>query len=325
MKVILLDSQVINGYDYSLEQKIIEDAGFIFVKESCKNEDEVIEKCLDADAILNITIKMTEKSISKLTNCKAMVRYGIGVDEFDIAAATKMGIKVCNVSTYCIPEVALHATSMLLASMRQLKHFDQAVGKGIWNQQLGRPMRRPSAQTVGLVGFGNIARTVASNLKGIGFQLIGYDPYVPEEVFAECGVTKVTLEELYEKADALSLHLPQTDETFHMFNKDSFAKLKDGVVIVNASRGGLIKEMDLIEALDTGKVGAVGLDVMETEPMKDTDNPLVHMEQVILSPHIAYRSQEANQELFCQVAETAVSILRGETPPNVLNKKALGL
>jgi len=186
-------------------------------------------------------------------------------------------------------------------------------------------MRRPSAQTVGLVGFGNIARTVASNLKGIGFQLIGYDPYVPEEVFAECGVTKVTLEELYEKADALSLHLPQTDETFHMFNKDSFAKLKDGVVIVNASRGGLIKEMDLIEALDTGKVGAVGLDVMETEPMKDTDNPLVHMEQVILSPHIAYRSQEANQELFCQVAETAVSILRGETPPNVLNKKALGL
>lgn len=325
MKVTLLDSQIISGYDYSLEQKIVEEAGYTFVKETCKNEDEVIERCSDADIILNITIRMTEKSIGKLSNCKGMIRYGIGVDEFDMEAATKRGIKVCNVSTYCIPEVALHATALLLAGLRQLKHFDRAVGRGVWNQDLGRPMRRASEQVIGLLGFGNIARTIAKNLKGIGYQIAAYDPYVPAEVFAECGVEKTGLYDLFAKADALSLHLPQTEETYQMLNKDTFAKMKDGVVIVNAARGGLINEKDLIDALNTGKVGAAGLDVMDSEPMKDTDHPLLHMDQVILTPHIAYRSQEANRELFCQVAETAVSILRGETPPNVLNKKALGL
>ncbi|MDR1774073.1 MAG: C-terminal binding protein [Clostridioides sp.] len=325
MKVVLLDSQVISGYDYSIERSILEKAGHEFVLETCKNEDDVIEKCLDADAILNICVRMSEKSISKLENCKVMIRYGIGYDEFDVNAATEKGIKVCNVSTYCIPEVAIHATTLILAVARQLKHYNNCVKAGIWNKSLGKKMRRPMNQTVGLVGFGNISRTVAKNLKGIGYNIIAYDPFLDKNVFTENGVRKVELEELYKEADIISLHSPQTEQTYHMLNKSAFEKMKDGVIVVNTARGGLICQDDLVEALKSGKVGGAGLDVLSEEPMTDVTNPLCDMENVILTPHIAYNSAEASNELFEQVAETAVKVLNGEVPNNVINKNKLAL
>lgn len=323
LKVVLLDSQVISGYGYQIEQKIIEDAGFEFVKESCRSEDEVIDKCLDADVILNIGLRLGERSINQLKNCKGMIRYGIGVDEFDIDAATKKGIKVCNVTTYCINEVALHATSLILANVRQLKHFDNCVRSGMWNMDLGRKMRRPLTQTVGLVGFGNIARTVAGFLRVFGYNIIAFDPYLPEEIFEKHNVKKVELEYLFKNSDIISLHNPLTKETKHMICKENIEKMKDGVIIINTSRGPLIKDEDLINALLSRKVAAAGLDVMYTEPMKDADNPYCKLDNVILTPHIAYNSVEASNDLFRQVAETAVLILTGETPVNVLNTKDL--
>lgn len=325
MKVVLLDSQVISGYNYAVERKIIEDAGFDFIMGTCKNEDEVIEKYRDADAILNIATKMTEKSISQLKNCKVMIRYGIGVNEFDMDAANKMGIRICNVTTYCISEVAIHATALALALTRQLKHFDKAVGRGVWNQDLGTKMRRPSAQTVGLVGFGNISKQIARNFQGLGYTVMAYDPYVPADVFTDSGVKQVDLDELYEGADIISLHLPETKETAGMINAETIGKMKDSVILINAARGGLINTGDLIEALKNGKIGGAGLDTLEGEPMKDTKNPLLGMNNVILTPHIAYSSAEANQELFASVAQTAVDVLNGKNPANILNKKALNL
>lgn len=325
MKVVLLDSQVISGYNYAIERKIVENAGFEFVMGTCKDEDEVVEKYRDADAILNIATKMTEKSISQLTNCQVMIRYGIGVNEFDMDAANKMGIRICNVTTYCISEVAIHATALALALSRQLKHFDQAVARGVWNQELGRKMRRPSAQTVGLVGFGNISRQIAKNFQGLGYSVVAYDPYVPLDVFKEKQVEQVDLETLYATADIISLHLPETKETARMINASAFNKMKDGVILINAARGGLIDTNDLVAALKAGKVGGAGLDTLSVEPMKDVDHPLLGMENVILTPHIAYNSAEANQELFASVAQTAVDVLNGENPANILNKKALNL
>lgn len=325
MKVVLLDSQVISGYNYAVERKIIEDAGFDFIMGTCKNEDEVIEKYRDADAILNIATKMTEKSISQLKNCKVMIRYGIGVNEFDMDAANKMGIRICNVTTYCISEVAIHATALALALTRQLKHFDKAVGRGVWNQDLGTKMRRPSAQTVGLVGFGNISKQIARNFQGLGYNVMAYDPYVPADVFTDGGVKQADLDELYEGADIISLHLPETKETAGMINAETIGKMKDSVILINAARGGLINTEDLIEALKNGKIGGAGLDTLEGEPMKDTSNPLLGMNNVILTPHIAYSSAEANQELFASVAQTAVDVLNGKNPANILNKKALNL
>ncbi|MGL9747525.1 C-terminal binding protein [Enterococcus sp. DIV0170] len=325
MKVVLLDSQVISGYDYAIERKIVEDAGFEFVMGTCQSEDEVIEKYSDADAILNIATKMTEKSIGQLTNCKVMIRYGIGVNEFDMDAANKMGIRICNVTTYCISEVAIHSTALALALTRQLKHFDDAVGRGVWNQELGKKMRRPSAQTVGLVGFGNISRQISRNFQGLGYTVIAYDPYVSAEVFKENGVQQVELDALYAQSDILSLHLPETKDTAGMINAEAFKKMKDGIILINAARGGLIVTNDLIDALKSGKVGGAGLDTLAEEPMKDVSNPLVGMKNVILTPHIAYNSAEANQELFASVAQTAVDVLEGKNPPNILNKKALNL
>jgi D-3-phosphoglycerate dehydrogenase len=326
MKVVLLDSQIIKGYDYSIEQKIIEDAGFTFVKETCTNEDDIIAKCSDADAILNITLNMTEKSISKLDNCKIMIRYGIGVNEFDFDAANKKGIQIANCTTYCLPEVAIHATSLLLALSRNLKHYDIVVSQGKWNQAPGTMERRATSQTLALVGFGNIARNIAKNMQGLGYNVAAYDPYVSDDVFKNLGVQKLSsLDEVYAQADMISLHLPETNETKHMLNKESFAKMKDGVILVNCSRGGLINTNDLVEALDSGKVGSAGLDVLEIEPMTDTSFALLNRNNVIITPHFAYRSKEANQELFKQVAETAVSSLKGNLPENVLNKKELGL
>lgn len=325
MKVVLLDSQVISGYNYAVERKIIEDAGFDFIMGTCKNEDEVIEKYRDADAILNIATKMTEKSISQLKNCKVMIRYGIGVNEFDMDAANKMGIRICNVTTYCISEVAIHATALALALTRQLKHFDKAVGRGVWNQDLGTKMRRPSAQTVGLVGFGNISKQIARNFQGLGYNVMAYDPYVPVDVFTDSGVRQANLDELYEGADIISLHLPETKETVGMINAETIGKMKDSVILINAARGGLINTADLIEALKNGKIGGAGLDTLDGEPMKDTSNPLLGMNNVILTPHIAYSSAEANQELFASVAQTAVDVLNGKNPANILNKKALNL
>ncbi|MDR1018347.1 MAG: C-terminal binding protein [Lachnospiraceae bacterium] len=325
MKVVLLDSQVIAGYDYSAEQKIVEEAGFEFVKLQCKNEDEVIEQALDADAVLNIAVKMTEKSISRFPHCQVMVRYGIGVNEFDMEAATKKGIKICNVSTYCIPEVAIHATAILLALSRQLKHFDEAVGKGLWNKDLGRVMRRPNSQTVGLIGFGHIAKQVSKNVMGLGYKVMAYDPYLPSEVFAANGVEEASLDELFANADLISLHLPETAETANMIDSKAIDKMKDGVIIVNAARGGLINQEDLVQGLKLGKIGGVGLDTFPVEPMTDKENPLLHMDNVIISPHVAYNSKEANGELFEGVAKTAVDVLNGQVPANVLNRKALGL
>lgn len=325
LKVVLLDSHIISGYDYQVEQKIIEDAGFEFVKETFKSEDEVIYKGLDADVILNIALRLGEKSISQLKNCKGMIRYGIGVDEFDIDAATKKGIKVCNVTTYCINEVALHTTSLILANVRQLKHFDNCVRSGLWNTNLGRKMRRPVTQTVGLVGFGKIARTVSGFLRTFGYNIVAYDPYLPEEVFEKHNAKKVDLDELFRSSDIISLHSPLTKETKHMICRENIDKMKEGVILVNAARGPLIKDEDLVAALQSGKVAAAGLDVLYTEPMKDVDNPYCKLDNVLLTPHIAYNSVEASADLFRQVAETAVSVLQGETPNNVLNAQELGI
>lgn len=325
MKVVLLDSQVISGYDYSIEKKIIEEAGHQFVMEKCQNEDDVVAKCSDADAILNIAVKMTKKSIEKLSRCQVMVRYGIGVDEFDVDAATEMGIKICNVSTYCISEVALHTTSLVLALSRQLKHFDKCVESGLWNKNLGMKMHRPNSQIVGLIGFGNIARMVAKNLSALGYSIVAYDPFVSDDLFNSNNVKKVSLDELYALANIISLHLPQTDKTYQMINKTSIAKMKDNVILVNASRGGLVNEEDLLESLNAGKIAACALDVMASEPMLDTDNALLKMNNVIITPHIAYNSVEASQELFSSVATTVIDIFNGKIPENVLNKKGLGL
>lgn len=325
MKAIVVDKNSADGLDYGIQKKIFEENGIEFVLEDCQTEDEIIEKCKDADALLVIYRKITTRIMDALTNCKVILRYGIGYDVIDVEAATERGIKVCNSPTHCLDEVATHTIAMILAMERQLVFYNDVVKSGKWLANAGFKPHRLSCQTLGFVGFGNIARRAADFAKGFGFKMIAYDPYLDEEVIKASGAEKVNLDELLERSDVVTIHTPLFDSTYHLINKDSIAKMKDGVMIVNTSRGPIIAIDDLLEAVKTGKVKAAALDVVENEPVTVPDHPMFETGKIICSPHAAYNSVEAEEQMMAVLANTAVDILNGKNPSNIVNKKALGL
>ena len=312
MKAVLVDNKPVYAMDISIQRRVCEQYGIEYVPLNCASEDEVIEKCRDADAILDIYTKMTPRIIDSLENCKVMVRFGIGYDVIDVEACTKKGIFVCNVPDYCIEEVATHTIALILAVSRKIAYYNDEVRKGKWVAASGYPMYRLSQQTVGFIGFGNIARQAAHYMSAFGSKLIAYDPFLPDAVFAEHNAEPVSLDELLARADIISLHTPLFDSTHHIIDKESIAKMKDGVLIVNTSRGPLICEKDLIEAVESGKVAGAGLDVVESEPLNEPDHPLFKTGRVVITPHAAFSTVDSNAELLEKVAETACQILKGD-------------
>ena len=327
MKVYIIDSHNMPGYDFSIERKIIENAGHEFIMESCHDEDEIIAKCSDANAILNTYTYMGEKCMKALKDCKVMVRYGIGYDSFDVDAATKAGIIICNIPHYCVEEVATHSAALILAVTRNLLNYTMNMRAGNYasGSDTFLKMRRPSSQTVGLLGFGNIARTLSGYMKAFGYQIIAYDPYLDDAVFKKFDARRVSLDELFAQADIISVNAPYSKETHHIINADSIAKMKDGVVIVNTARGSLISEEAILAGLKSGKVAGAGLDVFEKEPFAPKDHPFYHMNNVIISPHAAYNSAEATTTLLQQVAQTAVAVLGGDYSVSIVNRRELGI
>ena len=325
MKAILVDKSSADGLDYEIQKKIFEENGVQFIIEDCQTEDEIIERCSDADALLVIYKKITPRIMDNLKNCKVILRYGIGYDVIDVAAATERSIKVCNSPTHCLDEVATHTIAMLLAIERKLIMYHENVKEGKWLANAGFKPHRLSSQTLGFIGFGNIARRAAEFAKGFGFTMIGYDPFLKDEVFESLGVRKVSLDELFAHSDVISIHTPLVEETFHLINKDTIAKMKDGVMIVNTSRGPIICEEDLLEAVKSRKILAAALDVIESEPVTIKNHPLYDIGNIIISPHAAYNSVEAENQMMGVLATTAVKILNGENTSNIVNSKALGI
>lgn len=325
MKAIVVDKNSADGLDYSIQQRVFEEAGVEFVLEDCQTEDEIIEKCKDADAMLVIYRKITPRIMDACPNLKVILRYGIGYDVIDVEAATERGIKVCNSPRHCLDEVATHTVALLLAAERKIVAYNDEVREGKWLANIGEKPHRLSSQTVGFVGFGNIARRAADFLVGFGFNMVAYDPFLPEEVVASKGAKKVELDELFAVSDVITIHTPLFDSTYHLINKESLAKMKDGVIIVNTSRGPIIALNDLLEALKTDKVAAAALDVLETEPNVDVEKVFENKDKIIVTPHAAYNSVEAEAQMMEVLATTAVAVLNGENPDNIVNKKALGL
>ena len=323
-KFVILDSHELEGADFNVDKKILEDAGIECVIAKCKNTEEIIEVAGDADGIGLVYSKIDENVLKELPKCKVIVRYGVGYDSVDLAAAGKRNVLVCNIPDYCQPEVATHALAMILDMNRKVTYFDRKCRQGEWNSNLGYEMNRLSNLTIGLVGFGNISRTLAKYLKGFEPRIIAYDPYAQEEKFQEAGVEKVTIDELFKEADVISIHTPLTEDTKHLINSESLAKMKDGVYIVNTSRGPVVNTKDLMEALKSGKVKAAALDVLEEEPIFDKNFELYSFDQVIVNPHSAYNSAEAEYEQHKKVAETAIKVLlHDEVPYNTANKRFL--
>ena len=325
MKAIVVDKNSADGLDYSIQKKIFEENGIEFVLEDCQTEDEIIEKCKDADALLVIYRQITPRIMDALEHCKVILRYGIGYDVIDVKAATERGIKVCNSPVHCLDEVATHTIAMILAMERQLVFYNDLVKRGQWLANAGFKPHRLSSQTLGFVGFGHIARRAAEFAKGFGFRMIAYDPFLPEEVVKASGAEKVELDQLFAEADIVSLHTPLMDSTFHLIDKEAITKMKDGVMIVNTSRGPIIAIDELMEAVKEGKVKSAALDVVEGEPITVANHPLFETGRIICSPHAAYNSVEAEQQMMEVLAQTATDVLNGKNPANIVNKKELGL
>jgi D-3-phosphoglycerate dehydrogenase / 2-oxoglutarate reductase len=254
-----------------------------------------------------------------MQKAKVIVRYGIGVDNVDLKAAAGKNIPVCNVPDYCIDEVADHALAMILNLTRRITQGSDLVHSGQW--KLAVPMsemRVLREMTVGVVAFGRIAREVAARLKAFKANVLVFDPIVDADKIRQAGYTPATLDELYAKSDLITLHCPSTPQTRFMINQQSIAKMKDGVLIVNTSRGDLIQTDDLIEALGSEKVSAVSLDVTYPEPIP-TDSALMEMENVFVTSHVASCSPTAVKMLRTSVANTVVRVFKGEKLTNIVN------
>ncbi len=320
MKVVITDYQYEN---IDQEKKIFEEAGIELAEYQFKDPKDLIGLIDDTDAIITQYSDINAEVIENLQHCKMIIKYGIGVNNIDVEAATKKGIYVCNVPDYGVEEVSNHAITMIFALSKKLPTITRALREGDWGYNSIVPLFRFSEATVGLVGFGRIPQLVAKKLSGFGVKILAYDPYINEELAKEMGVIPVDFETLCKESDYVSLHCPLTAETEHLFNMDTFKMMKDTAVIVNTARGPIIKEEDLITALKEGMIAGAGLDVFETEPVA-TDNPLLHMENVIATPHCAWYSLRAIDNVQRKAAEEVANVLLGNEPWNCVNRKALG-
>lgn len=279
---------------------------------------EFLRAAGDVDGIITNMAPMNAEVIEGLSQCKVIVRYGVGVDNIDIATAARRGIPVCNVPDYCTPEVADHTLTLILGLVRKLPYSVEYLRAGNWNHNPLRPVRRLSSLTLGLYGFGRIARSVAERARAFGFTMIAYDPFVPDAAFAEAGVERVSSDDLLARTDVLSLHMPLMDTTRHLLNADSLAKMKPGSFVVNTARGGLIDIDALMASVQSGHTGGAALDVLEKEPIP-ADHPVLQIEKILVTPHLAWYSEEALTQLQRSVGEICAHVLRGGTPPNVVN------
>lgn len=287
----------------------------------CKTEEEVIERAGDADILIVQFAPITRKVIEHLEKCRLIVRYAIGVDNIDVEAATERGIYVANVPDYSLDEVSNHAVALLMASVKKLPALAQHVKEGRWDYSLVKPLYRMEGKTLGLVGFGRIPALVAEKMSGFHLHIVAYDPYVDSRTAQRAGVELVDLDTLLKESDYISVHCPLTENTRGMFDRTAFGKMKQTAFFINTARGGVVCEAALVEALEQGELAGAALDVCEREPITP-ENPLLHMENVIVTPHVAWYSEEAVKSLQKKVAEEAVRVLRGEKPLHPVNQLA---
>ena len=275
------------------------------------NADDIVAVARDADAVLVTYAKLTRDVLLQLTRCRAIGRFGLGVDNIDLVTAKEKGISVNYVPDYCIREVSDHAMALLLALIRKIPLSNNLVQGGRWEMPAVVPIRRIEGTVLGLIGFGHIPRLVAPKAQAFGIKVIAYDPFAKPEAFKAAAVENVDLDMLLKTSDYVSVHAPLLPATRGMLNADAFSKMKKGAYVVNTARGPLIDEPALVAALDSGQVGGAGLDVVAAEPLAK-DSPLLGRDNVIISPHTAFYSIEALDELQTKCASDVARVLSGE-------------
>lgn len=314
---ILLTDYEFNHLKY--EEEIFQKSGLEidFIKAQCNTEEEVMEQAKEVDAILNQYAPISRRVIESLENTKIISRYGVGVNTIDLDAAKEKGITVANVPDYGMEEVSNHALALLLSSARKVALLNNEVKKGNWDFKVCVPIHRFDKQTVGVLGFGRIPRRFIEKVKPLGFKTAAYDPFVSAADMAAVGVQKMDLDEIIGEADYLSIHVPLLNDTYHLINEGRLKQMKRNAVIINTARGPIIDEKALSDALEKGIIAGAALDVTENEPVS-IESPLLTMDNVIITPHSAWYSEEAMVELRQKAARNIVQVLTGEITPYAL-------
>lgn len=305
--------------DTSLEQEVFSQEGISFKLSPSSDADTLSELGKSADALLVVYAEVTAQVIEKLEHCKVIVKAGIGYNNIDVKAAAKKGIIVANVPDYCQDEVADHTFGMLLALARKTCYLNNQVAKGCWSANQGKDAPRLKGKTLGLLGCGAIGQQVAERAKPFGLKVVGYDPYSPPQTFIDFEIENITnFDTFLSKADFLSLHLPLTDDTKHIINKESLAKVKKTAFVINTARGGLIEENDLYTAILEEDLAGAALDVLEQEPPIKTPK-LFQLDNVIITPHTAFLSQDSVSDLRKKASQEIAATLKNGSAKNPVN------
>jgi D-3-phosphoglycerate dehydrogenase len=320
----------ISDFDYpdnEIEKSILEPIGAEVIGLQCKTGAGLAEQAADADAILQQYAKIPRATIEKLKRCKAICRYGTGVDIVDVEAAYEHGMVVTNVPDYALDEVADHSITLAFMLLRRIPWFERATRAGRWHWSESRgPIPRMRDATWGLIGFGRIAQNIARKIRAFGFRIVSFDPYVSEGFMATLGAEKVELDVLLGMSDVVNVMCPYTPETHHMIDEAALGKMKDTAVLINCARGKIVDNAALARALAGGRIASAGMDDTEEEPAKldhwdPAKNPLFAMESCIITPHVAYVSVGSLQECRRVASENAKAVLLGRTPPDLVKPR----
>jgi D-3-phosphoglycerate dehydrogenase len=286
---------------------------------ACRTPEEVAAQAGGADVLINQYVPITAAVLDALPRCRLVVRYGVGVDNVDLQAATERGVWVANVPDYGRDEVADHTLALALALLRGVVALDRSVRDGTWDLDPARPLRRLATLTWGVVGCGAIGTAVARRAAGLGMRVLGYD--LPT-VRSQAPIERVPLEELLEEADLVSLHAALTPDTHHLVGAAALARMRPTAHLVNTARGGLVEEAALLAALDAGALAGAALDVLEHEPPDELGWKLARHPRVVATPHAAWYSEEAFHTLKSEVAREALRVLGGGAPRSPVNTPA---
>jgi D-3-phosphoglycerate dehydrogenase len=317
----------ISDFDYpdnDIEKSVLAPIGAEVIGLRCRTGEGLAEQAADADAILQQYAKIPRETIEKLTRCKAICRYGTGVDIVDVEAAYEHGMVVTNVPDYALDEVADHSIALALMLVRRIPWYAAATraGRWHWSESQG-PIQRLRDSTWGLIGFGRIAQNIARKVRAFNFHVVSYDPYVSEGFMATCGVEKVDFDALLDRSDVVAVMCPYTEETDRMVGESALRRMKNTAVLINCSRGKIVDNRALWRALSEGWIASAGLDDTEEEPAKldswdPADNPLFSLANCVITPHVAYVSAGSLQECRKVAAENAKAVLLGRTPLNLV-------
>jgi D-3-phosphoglycerate dehydrogenase len=320
----------ISDFDYpdnEIEKSVLVPIGAEVIGLQCKTGEGLAELAADADAILQQYAKIPRQTIEKLTRCKAICRYGTGVDIVDVEAAYEHGMVVTNVPDYALDEVADHSITLALMLLRRIPWYTAATRAGRWHWSESKgPIQRLRDSTWGLIGFGRIAQNISRKIRAFGFHMVSSDPYVSEGFMATFGVEKVELGGLLERSDVVNVMCPYTKETEHLIDGPALRRMKRTAVLINCARGKIVDNRALFRALSEGWIASAGLDDTEEEPAKlarwnPADNPLFSLDNCLVTPHVAYVSAGSLLECRRVAAENARAVLLGKTPPDLVRPR----